>query len=358
MCQKPAAPKASSVDSCNDENGLIQMTATLRNVAGSYGQNADGVVTFNRAALTPKFSGNFLIMEKVLGGGDCTRTSVDGVDVCTQVAETVTLQCRYSLEEQTIADESFDVTGQDVAAIAENTGTLDYTLAVSDTNAIGDKVTFTITPKNAGLVYATIKSCDVTHASDELTIIGHGSDHCLNGVVSAEETTAGFTSNGPIQGAWTAFKWSTATASDDAESQGLKCKIELSQTASTDAVEPCTESNAACVDNDEGLWLYFDAPEGVTYQCSESAWRCRYDTKVRELCPRSCGICAPNPELTYLCVFDVDDESWEENWSRVLSSGESCSDTMPSNEEEIDGVCMQSKEFRTTCGCVCSEPPS
>ena len=93
------------------------MTATLRNVAGSYGQDGSGVVVFDRAALTPKFVGNFLIMEKVLGGGDCTRTSVDGVEVCTQVAETVTLQCKYSLEEQTITDESFDVTGQDVATL-------------------------------------------------------------------------------------------------------------------------------------------------------------------------------------------------------------------------------------------------
>ena len=244
------------------------MTATLRNVAGSYGQDADGVVTFNRAALTPKFSGNFLIMEKVLGGGDCTRTSVDGVDVCTQVAETVTLQCKYSLEEQTIADDSFDVTGQDTAATAENTGTLGYTLAVEDNKAIGDKVTFTVTPINAGLVYATIKSCDVTRGTDELTIIGHGADHCLNTVVDAEETTAGFTSNGPIQGAWTAFKWSTATTSDDAESQGLKCTIGLSQAASTDAVEACTQSYAACVNQDDRMQTSY----GMT--CAE--WEAEY----------------------------------------------------------------------------------
>ena len=80
----------STVDSCNNSDKVIEMTATLRNVAGEYGQDNDGVITFARNELTPKFSGNLLIMEKVLGGGDCTRTSVDGVEVCTTVAETVT----------------------------------------------------------------------------------------------------------------------------------------------------------------------------------------------------------------------------------------------------------------------------
>ena len=263
VCQK--APAKSSVDSCNDDNGVIQLTATLRGVSGTYGQGNDGVITFTVDQLASSFSNDdkFLVMTKVLGGDGCTKTEVDGVEVCTKVDEKITLQCKYSLEDFTIADDSFLVTGQDVSATAENIGTLDYTLTVSDSQAIGEKVTFTITPKNAGLVYATIISCDVTHGDDELTIIGHGSDHCLNTVVNAEETTSGFTSDGPIQGAWTAFKWSTATTSDDAESQGLKCKIGLSQTASTDAVEACTMSNEpapACSDDDAWVYSYFGFP--------------------------------------------------------------------------------------------------
>ena len=268
------------VSSCNDGDGVIQLVATLRNVAGNYGQDGSGVVTFDREDLTPKFSGNFLIMEKVLGGGDCTRTSVDGVEVCTQVAETVTLQCKYSLEDVTVADDSFDVTGQDTAATAENTGTLGYSLVVEDNKAIGDKVTFTITPINSGLVYATIKSCDVTRGDDELTIIGHGAEHCTNDIVGAEAVTTKFTSDGPIQGRWTAFKWSTATTNDDAESQGLSCTIGLSEIASTDDVIPCTESNepvsdeeaadeeaadAECTDNDSTMMYLLDK------SCADSA---------------------------------------------------------------------------------------
>ena len=220
------------------------MKATLRNVSGSYGQSRSGAITFTRDELTPKFSGNFLIMEKVLGGGDCNREDVDGVAVCTEVAETVTLQCKYSLEEQTIAD-TFDVTGQDVSATAEGTGSLDYTLVVEDNKAIGDTVKFTITPVNSGLVYATVKSCDVTHDNgDALTIVGHGSEHCTNPVVNAAALTNRFTSNAVIEGTWKAFKWSTATT-DNVESQGLSCKIGLSENASTDDIEDCTLSNAA-----------------------------------------------------------------------------------------------------------------
>ena len=56
-----------------------------------------------------------------------------------------------------MTDDSFDVTGQDTVVDAENTGTLEYTLAVDDSTAIGDDVEFTITPVNSGLVYATVK---------------------------------------------------------------------------------------------------------------------------------------------------------------------------------------------------------
>ena len=331
------------------------MTATLRNVAGSYGQNGDGVISFARDELTPRFSGNFLIMEKVLGGGDCTRTSVDGVDVCTQVAETVTLQCKYSLEEQTIADESFDVTGQDVAAIAENTGTLDYTLAVSDTNAIGDKVTFTITPKNAGLVYATIKSCDVTRDSDELTIIGHGSDHCLNSVVNAEETTAGFTSNGPIQGAWTAFKWSTATTSDDAESQGLKCTIGLSQTASTDAVEACTLSNEpaqACFDDDAWAMEQYGnlcADLVAATPCDHEEYGAELTAHCTCLCPSEPAPAEPEPssEPAEPCVDDTD----------ALTAAGLAVPTCDFALTTLGIACSDSVVIKNAC-CACADAPA
>ena len=92
--------------------------------------------------------------------------------MCTDTAENFTFKCRYSLADQTVTD-NYEVTGQDTEALAEGTGTLGYSLSVTTENVeIGDEVSFTVTPTNAGLVYATIKSCDVSYNSEDVTIIG------------------------------------------------------------------------------------------------------------------------------------------------------------------------------------------
>lgn len=249
VCQKPVQvqPATTTVDSCNDDDGVIQLTATLRNISGAYGQNAEGEITFTRDELTPSFdTDNNLVMSVDLGGDGCTQAQVDGVSVCTGVGETITLQCKYSLADVQIED-SFEVTGQDTATTAEGTGSLGYTLSVEDNKAIGESVQFTITPVNEGLVYATVKHCEVTNGAadndDELTIIGHGVEGCTNPVVNAAADTTRFTSQEEIQGTWTAFKWSTAAA-DNVEAQGLRCTIGLSQLASQVDVEDCELTNA------------------------------------------------------------------------------------------------------------------
>ena len=234
----------STVDNCNDKNGLVKMTATLRNVSGDYGQATNGVISFNADQLSSSFSedGQFLIMTKVLGGEGCTKIEVDGVKVCTEVDETITLQCKYSLDDVEV-DDSFAVTGQDSIATAENIGTLTYTLTVEDNKSIGDEIKFTVTPTNPNLVFATIKACHVTRNKQELTIVGHGDvAKCTNPVIDAKAVTDFFSSQGPIQGAWTAFKWST-DADDNIETQGLSCTIGLSKDQNTAAVEPCKASN-------------------------------------------------------------------------------------------------------------------
>ena len=92
--------------------------------------------------------------------------------MCTDTAENFTFKCRYSLADQTVTD-NYEVTGQDTEALAEGTGTLGYSLSVTTKNVeIGDDVSFTVTPTNPGLVYATIKSCDVSYDSQDVTIIG------------------------------------------------------------------------------------------------------------------------------------------------------------------------------------------
>ena len=118
-----------------------------------------------------------------------------------------------------------------------------YRIVVEDNKEIGDRVKFTITPVNEGLVFATVKSCDVTRGTDELTIIGHGADQpCTNPIVQAAAETPFFSSKGEIEGSWKAFKWSTKQE-NNLETQGLSCTIGLSKSASAYAVVPCTASN-------------------------------------------------------------------------------------------------------------------
>ena len=218
----------------------------MYNHAGVYSEldvDGNGVFPANQLAKSFVTDGgvNYLVLTKVLGSTDCTQVEVDGVDVCVKVAEQITLQCKYSLADQDVTDD-FQVTGQDTQATAENTGTLGYTLTVEDGN-IGDQIKFTVSPLNSGLVYATVKSCDVVKGGNQLTIVGHGSQSCTNPVVNTQAITSLFSSQNDIEGSWKAFKWSTASA-QNVEDQSLSCTIGLSENVSDVTVEDCSLSNA------------------------------------------------------------------------------------------------------------------
>ena len=105
-------------------------------------------------------------------------------------------------------------------------------------------IKFTVTPVNPDLVFATVKECHVTKNNQQLTIIGHGDNDpkCTNPIVSAKADTDYFSSQGPIEGSWIAFKWSTE-ANDNVETQGLSCTIGLSENQNNAAVEDCTATN-------------------------------------------------------------------------------------------------------------------
>ena len=244
---------------CNDDtDNTVKMTAAIKKTevhakpsaeftdAGEYWQavyTADQLDKSFEDDLTfvGQPTADYLVLAKTVDL-PCKPMKVDGVDVCQAVGSGLTWTCRYSLADQVKTD-SYTVTGQDTAATAEGTGTLDYTITVEDNKKIGETVKFTISPVNDNLVYATVKSCDVKRAGDALTIIGHGQEHCTNPVVNAKAETSLFTSKSDIEGTWTAFKWST-TKANNVESQSLSCTIGLSETASTDAVQDCVLSNA------------------------------------------------------------------------------------------------------------------
>ena len=81
-----AAASDSTVDSCNGENGVVEMKVTLRGHTGTYeGIDENGQGTFGVDQLEKKFEGDWLILEKVFGGDECTKIQVDGTKVCSAV---------------------------------------------------------------------------------------------------------------------------------------------------------------------------------------------------------------------------------------------------------------------------------
>ena len=237
------------VDSCNDENGAVEMKVTLKNHKGTYeGIDENGKGTFGADQLTKKVEEDFLIMEKVFGSDECTKTEVQGTEICSDVGEKIIAQCKYPLEEQTVkTEDGFAVAGQNNEVEADNVsqaiGTLKYTMEVDNDKNIGQEISFKLTPATPGLVYATIKSCDVILGSRKLTIIG-GSETagCTEAILGVAALTENFSSDNVIEGKWTAFKWST-TSENSVESQTLECTIGFSETPSPVAVEDCPADN-------------------------------------------------------------------------------------------------------------------
>ena len=238
---------SSTVDSCNNENGAVEMKVTLRGHTGTYeGIDENGQGTFGPDQLTKKFEGDLLILEKIFGTGECSKVIVvDGHEVCSDAGEKIIVQCKYPLEERKIESDGFSVMGKTVEVEAETpdaeqaTGTLTYTMEVDNDKNIGQDITFKITPLNPGLVYATIKSCDVILGSRKLTIIGgSGTAGCVEAILGVAAMTDNFSSDDVIEGKWTAFKWST-TSENSVELQTLECTIGFSETRSDASVEDC-----------------------------------------------------------------------------------------------------------------------
>ena len=252
-----ATSNVASVVSC-DNDGTVEMQLRITNpidnkVPSGFSETAAGsgiweatvtdVSTLQKDWAT---TGKLKLIANYDSTG-CDEEQVDGVTVCVATGNSFQFTCTYDLDDKTIRDDQFTVTGQDVATEAEGTGNLGYDLTVSDNNEIGNTVTFTISPKNDGLVAATVKSCSVGRAGQSVTIIGQDDNKCLESKVdaAANADTPNLSSTSDILGSWTAFKWSTSTQSQDAETQTFSCTIALTQAVDDTAPEACPEPQAA-----------------------------------------------------------------------------------------------------------------
>ena len=221
------------------------ITVTESASDGLSGQNSEPVLTemyrrvFKREELNKSFVdheelGPMLVMTAVVK--DSKPISLPGQTIYDDAGHELDFACSYGLGDRVVQD-NFHVGGTDLNLIAEQRGTLGYTLQVEKSSSlmIGTAVNFVITPKNPGLVYATVKSCDVFKGDendDGVTIIGMNSmgqdaDMCVNPIINSQLQT--FSSKEALIGSWTAFKWNTDRLQSNAEGQTLSCKIGLSK---------------------------------------------------------------------------------------------------------------------------------
>ena len=193
----PTCTNCAFVTNC-DTNGLIDMQvkvlkSEVSQIPTGFADTAGDSYTasFGQADLEASFDADNLILTKTVA--ETYPVTLDGQTVYKATGHTLDFVCTYPLDDRTVRD-NYDVTGQNVDEFAENTGTLGYDLEMvqkdgADLHKIGSTAEFTITPKNPGLVWAAVKSCQVKRGTNAVQIIGDGGDMCTNGYLSVALTT-------------------------------------------------------------------------------------------------------------------------------------------------------------------------
>jgi len=271
------------VNACNLESGELGFDVTIKNLASvpqlfnsyadSFEETDDGlnvILKFEALSDLDEFEITFdedaQTMQAVLTIGDpdaepvdpenCqNKQTVQGIDICMDtVSVSYSFTCNYSLADQEV-DQEVHVQANQVVDSSESTGegALQYDLLVGtgdDLSAtqfdtvMGEVVNFKISPKTAGIVFATVKSCTISFDTDSgtesINIIGHNAkDMCYLDAVGAMWTDpTAVSSKGDISGQWKAFQW-VSNGLSTIENQKLSCTIGLSQNQNTATAEEC-----------------------------------------------------------------------------------------------------------------------
>jgi len=175
-----------------------------------------------------------LVITKTIDSDGCTTALVEGVTVCLKTGHELDFECAYDLSDQELDAVDFTVAGSDSEKTAVGEGTLTYTLEVNSGLKIGETALATITPKTAGLVWATVNSCTVEHDHD-----GNGATDDSSIKLFESNTLPNPNPLGVVFGVvkgknvldfnWASFKWTTQkkAGQDVVETQNLKCSISL-----------------------------------------------------------------------------------------------------------------------------------
>ena len=193
----PTCTNCAFVTNC-DTDGLIDMQVKIlksevaRRPTGFADTPGDSyTASFTQGDLNASFDANNLILTKTVA--ETYPVMLDGQTVYKNTGHSLEFKCTYPLDDRVVTD-NYQVTGQDVDDIATNTGTLGYDLEMvqkdgADLHKIGSTAEFIITPKNPGLVWAAVKSCNVKRGTAAVQIVGDGGDMCTNGYLNVVLST-------------------------------------------------------------------------------------------------------------------------------------------------------------------------
>ena len=144
-------------------------------------------------------------------GQECEKVDVGGVTLCTNIIsddKVLQFTCSYELKDQTITSANFDVKPSEPTDLvtAESSGTINYELILDEQFTLGDNVNFEIVPKTVGVVYATVKSCEVKTSEQQVSIFGYNDKPmCFLEALGASWNTAA-SSREKISGQWRSFQ--------------------------------------------------------------------------------------------------------------------------------------------------------
>jgi len=240
------------ISQCKDGNDQISMIAHLDQTEFPIApdnnwsdENGEWKRTFSQADLKKAVDNdsNELVLFTTL---TTTVDSDEDTDFFKQDQHQLAFKCRFSLDSQIVSTElkiTADDTVYDTTAVdANSSGSLGYTLHFDHEQfKLGERVHFSVTPKNTGLVHSRVTHCEVSNGNEKYTIFGTDQyPYCADKFTDFLPPSLPYagTMNGQSF-SFLAFKWHDTSSSVD-ETQRVACNIEVSATAfATEVVQTC-----------------------------------------------------------------------------------------------------------------------
>jgi len=154
----------------------------------------------------------------------------DGVNIFFDHSVQIEFTCRYTLATQTVTSEQ-NVSGVDQVYNREQSGKFSFSMALAgdDSIQIGQTRSFSISPTQTGLIYASVEQCTVRSGENSYQLMRGNSfaemctDWATNFVNTDNPNT--WSSDSTMSFSYRAFRWNTS--GQTIEAQTIECSLKL-----------------------------------------------------------------------------------------------------------------------------------